>query len=95
MDASHLFARIAGQPDDQREGKNGLTHVTALSLTKLADGLINPKLVLSYLLNALGAPAVFISALVPIREAGALLPQVLLAQRLGQMRARHMMWAAS
>jgi hypothetical protein len=89
-----LFTRIAGKPELDHEADNGLRHVAALSMTKLADGLIDPKLVLAWLLNALGVPAPFISALVPIREAGALLPQVFLAAVLARMRQRRWMWAA-
>lgn len=92
--AKDTFETLAGKPDDGGEARNGLKHMAALTMTKFADGLINPKLVLSYLLNALGAPAYLISALVPIREAGALLPQILLAARLERMAARRYMWVA-
>ena len=52
-----------------------LIHLTSLGLTKTADGLIDPKLVLAWLLNALGAPGYLTGLLVPVREAGALLPR--------------------
>jgi hypothetical protein len=77
-----------------REARNGLRHMAALSLTKVSDGLIDPKLVLSWLLTGLGAPAAFIGALVPIREAGALLPQLGLAVVLRRMAQRKWMWVA-
>ena len=48
--------------------------------SKLADALSNPKITLTWILQALGAPAFAISLLVPIRESGSMLPQVLLAQ---------------
>ena len=48
------FETLAGTPETPAEARNGIRHVVSLSLTKLADGLINPKLVLSYLLNASG-----------------------------------------
>ncbi|NVO23439.1 MFS transporter [Donghicola mangrovi] len=73
------------------EGANGLRHTASLSMTKVADGLIDPKLVLSWLMQALGAPAVLVGMLVPIREAGALLPQLGLAAWVG--RLRHKKWA--
>lgn len=88
------FETLAGPPETPAEARNGIRHVVSLSLTKLADGLINPKLVLSYLLNALGAPAALVAALVPLREAGALLPQVFLAHRLERMKMRRWMWVA-
>jgi len=95
--AARAFAKIAGteegQPDAQ-EGRNGLRFIGSLSLSKISDGLIDPKLVLSWLVTALGAPGYLASALVPIREAGALLPQVAYAGVLNRMRHRKWMWAA-
>lgn len=73
---------------------NRAIHVSALVLTKSADGLIDPKLVLAWLLNAVGAPGVLIGLLVPVREAGALLPQLLLAHRIQRSRIRKHYWAA-
>ena len=89
-----LFARIAGEGADATEARNGLRHVASLSMTKVADGLIDPKLVLSWLLSALGAPAAFSGVLVPIRESGALLPQIVLADRVARMRVRKWVWVA-
>nr|WP_110553620.1 MFS transporter [Pseudaestuariivita atlantica] len=94
MTASTAFDALtdADGAADETEARNGLRHVAALGQTKVADGLIDPKLVLSWLMQSLGAPAWLISALVPIREAGALLPQILLAGRLRRMQARRWMW---
>ena len=89
---SNLFERLTGQERDPVEAENGLRHILALSLSKIADGLIDPKLVLSWLLGVVGAPAVFIGMLVPIREAGALLPQVALAGLLQRRRQRRWVW---
>jgi hypothetical protein len=47
--------------------------------TKLGDALANPKTVLPWLLNALGAPGIFTAMLVPIRESGSLIPQLVIA----------------
>lgn len=76
----------------QSEAANGLRHAISLSMTKVADGLVDPKLVLSWLLNTLGAPAYMVGALVPIREAGALLPQILLAGWVQHMTHRKWAW---
>ena len=73
--------------------QNFLLHVIALSFTKTADGFINPKLVLSWLLTALGAPAFFVGLLVPVREAGALLPQLFIAGFLRSLPVRKYAWA--
>lgn len=64
------------------ESGNFLKHITSLSASKISDGLIDPKLVLSWLLTTLGAPAFIIGLLVPVREAGALLPQLFTAAAL-------------
>lgn len=69
-----------------------LTHLVSLCVTKTADGLIDPKLVLAWLMNALGAPGFLTGLLVPVREAGALLPQLLLAQRIERSRIRKTYW---
>ncbi len=88
------FERLTGQDSDKAEARNGLRHIFSLSLTKIADGLIDPKLVLSWLLGVLGAPGSLVALLVPLREAGALLPQVLLAPWLERRRQRRWMWVA-
>lgn len=76
----------------RHEPANFLRHATTLSMSKIADGLIDPKLVLSWLLSHLGAPSVFVGLLVPIREAGALLPQLLTAPRVHAMARRKWAW---
>lgn len=78
----------------KEQGGNALRHVTALGLSKCADGLIDPKLVLSWLFSALGAPAYLVGMLVPIREAGALLPQLFTAGYLRSLPKRKWVWAA-
>jgi len=75
------------------EPGNFLRHATSLSMTKLADGLLSPKLVLSWLLNTLGASSFLVGLLVPIREAGALLPQLFTAPRIHAMARRKWAWA--
>ncbi|MEI4261466.1 MFS transporter [Roseovarius sp. D0-M9] len=94
--AKAAFGRITDtKPGDVRaeEAANGLVHVVSLILTKTADALIDPKLVLSWLLTALGAPGAMIGALVPVREAGALLPQLALARRVEASPERKRFWA--
>jgi hypothetical protein len=90
------FARLTGadpQELPEHEPRHGLIHVVSLCLTKVADSLIDPKLVLSWLLTTLGAPGVTIGALVPLREAGALLPQLALAQWVARSKQRKRIWA--
>ena len=79
--------------DDQPTQKqNQKVHVHSLSLTRLGDGLVDPKLVLSWLLTSVGAGAFWVGLLVPVREAGALLPQLFTAARLRRIKIRKWGW---
>ncbi|WP_416908244.1 MAG: hypothetical protein ACMVO5_01060 [Polymorphobacter sp.] len=97
MPLKAAYARLTGADANiaPEEPKNGLLHVAALTLTKVADSLIDPKLVLAWLLTSLGAPGMIIGALVPVREAGALLPQLLLARRVEAAPRTKIIWATS
>ncbi|MGK0529052.1 MAG: hypothetical protein ACI8R0_002649, partial [Alteromonadales bacterium] len=66
--------------------------ITGLSLNKLADLLISAKTTLTALLISIGAPVWMIGWLVPIRESGALLPQVLISIYLRKHTQRHLVW---
>jgi MFS family permease len=91
---TEAYQEITGAEEDvrDREARNGLRHMVSLSMTKVADGLIDPKLVLSWLAGALGAPAAVTGLLVPIREAGALLPQIVLAGWVESLSHRKWAW---
>ena len=65
---------------------------TSQTLTKLADELSSAKTVLPWLLSALGAPAFWIGFLVPIRESGSLLPQLLIAGAVRNRPLRKRLW---
>ena len=66
--------------------------ITGLSLNKLADLLVSAKTTLTAILISVGAPVWMISWLVPIRESGALLPQVLISIYLRKHEKRHLVW---
>lgn len=55
---------------------NFLLMLCSQILTSIGDLLINPKTILAWLIPAVGAPAVLVSALVPIRESGSMIPQL-------------------
>ena len=78
----------------KEQPRNFLIHVVSLAATKIGDGLVDPKLVLSWLLGVLGAPAYLIGLLVPLRESGALVPQLFLASTIRTMARRKWVWAA-
>ncbi|TDT15117.1 hypothetical protein BDK89_0678 [Ilumatobacter fluminis] len=70
-------------------------HLASLSATKTGDGLLDPKLVLAWLLGALSAPAAAIGAIVPVREAMALLPQLFIAGSIRELPRRKWVWAGA
>ncbi|MCC5887933.1 MAG: MFS transporter [Gammaproteobacteria bacterium] len=74
--------------------ENFLKHVVALAATKTGDGLADAKLVLAWLMGALGAPSFLVALLVPVRESGALLPQLVTAASIRAMPLRKWAWAA-
>ena len=63
-------------------------------LTKIGDALTSSRLVLAWLLSSLGAPAIYISLLVPLRESLSLLPQLIVAQAIRQHAVRKWFWVA-
>ena len=66
---------------EQNRIARGFFSICAASFfSKLADALASPKITLTWMMQAIGAPAFAISLLVPIRESGSMLPQVLLAR---------------
>ncbi len=71
---------------------NFTTHLFSLAATKTGDGLADPKLVLAWLLGALGAPAVTIGLLVPVRESLALLPQLVTSATIRSLPVRKWAW---
>src|SRR5690606_14422503 len=77
----------------REQPRNFLLHVSALAASKTADGLLDPKVVLAWLVGALGAPTFMLGLLVPIREAGALLPQLVIAAAIRSMPIRKWVWA--
>ena len=58
---------------------NFFAFIIANALTKLGDELSNPKTVLAWLFSVVQAPVALVGLLVPIRESGSMLPQLLIA----------------
>jgi MFS family permease len=63
-------------------------------LTKLGDALINPKVTLPWMMQSIGAPLFLIGWLVPIREAGSLIPQLSIAHFIRRFPVRKWTWVA-
>lgn len=86
---------VSGDGDHgETSRRNFFLHIALLSASKIGDRLIDPKLVLSWLLGALSVPGWMIGLLVPVREAGALLPQIALSNAVGRSPVRKWWWAA-
>jgi methylmalonyl-CoA mutase cobalamin-binding subunit len=79
----------------REQPRNLSVHLASLTATKTGDGLLDPKLVLAWLLTALGAPAAAIGAIVPAREAFALLPQLFIAEPVRRRQRRKWVWAGA
>ena len=75
--------------------RNLSVHLVSLTATKTGDGLLDPKLVLAWLLVALEAPAAAVGAIVPAREAFALLPQLFVAEPIRGLQRRKWVWAGA
>ncbi|MEO1641209.1 MAG: MFS transporter, partial [Pseudomonadota bacterium] len=100
--AEQIFDTVTGSTGEQTdldpqaektEPGSFLRHVVSLSASKIADGLVDPKLVLSWLLTHIGAGAFWVGLLVPVREAGALLPQLLTTPMITRSAVRKWFWA--
>ncbi|MDX5376471.1 MAG: MFS transporter, partial [Halomonas sp.] len=87
---SRLYEWLTGDDDSRmcqdipdaacrEQPHNFFLHLSAALGNKLADELSSARLVLPWLLGVIGAPLWMIGLLVPIRESGALLPQLFVA----------------
>ncbi|MGD8515255.1 MAG: MFS transporter [Granulosicoccaceae bacterium] len=81
-------------PDEacEEQPRNFFAYLAANLFNKIADELVSARLTLPWLFNSLGIPATFIGFLVPIREAGVLLPQLLVAAYVRAMAYRKRVW---
>ena len=98
-----LYKRITGDedarvckdiPDEScaDQPRNFFAYLAANLLGKVADEIASAKLVIPWLFGALGVPASFTGFLVPIREAGVLLPQLLVAAAVRNLPVRKSVW---
>lgn len=74
--------------------RNFIVYAGSHGLTKLGDALMNPKTTLSWLGASLGAPTFLVAMLVPVRESGSLLLQVLVAEWVERRPRRKWAWVA-
>ncbi len=98
-----LYNRITGDedarvckdiPDDacNDQPHNFFAYLWANLLGKIADEITSAKLVIPWLFGLLGVPAAFTGFVVPIREAGVLLPQLAVAAAVRNLKIRKYVW---
>ncbi len=61
---------------------------------KLADSVANTKVIIPWIMESISVPLFLISFLVPIRESGSLLPQLLIAAYVRKMPIRKYVWVS-
>jgi MFS family permease len=72
--------------------RNFFVLLASNTLTKLGDALANPKTVLAWVMAAVGAPTALIAWLVPLRESGSMVPQLLLGAVVRRQPRRRPLW---
>lgn len=88
-------ARVCKEiPDSacRHQPKNFFAYLIANLLGKIGDELASAKLILPWLMGALGAPSALVGFLVPIRESGVLLPQMFVAAKVRSKPKRKGVW---
>lgn len=99
----NLYDRITGDEDARvckdipieachYQPHNFFAYLWANLLGKVADEISSAKLVIPWLFGILGVPAAFTGFLVPIREAGVLLPQLAVAAVIRHLPVRKGVW---
>lgn len=84
-------------PDSQCNDQpvNFVLQTVSQALSKIGDALADAKVVLPWLIGAVGAPVFLIGFLVPIRESLALLPQILVGGLLRRVAIRKYFWTGA
>jgi hypothetical protein len=88
-------ARVCKEIPDEacaEQPRNFFAYLVANLLNKISDELVSARLTLPWLFSVLGVPAGFVGFLVPIREAGVLLPQLVVAAYVRALRKRKIVW---
>ncbi len=105
--ADRIYAVLSGDDSDERSCKaipeeactsvprNFLLNLANGSATKLAEQLAGPNLVLPVMLASIGAPVSLVAMLMPIKQAGSLIPQLAVAGQIRAFRLRKWFWAAA
>ena len=82
-----------GAPSECRDLRQSFRlNVINGAASKLAEQLASVKLIFPWLLASIGAPSFLVGLLVPLRQAGALLPQLLISGRIRSVSIRKWFW---
>ncbi|SHN21567.1 Predicted arabinose efflux permease, MFS family [Cyclobacterium lianum] len=71
---------------------NFFKNIFSGTLSKLSEQLVSPGTTLPWILSALGVPNAFAGALVPIKDAGSLLPQLFVSAKIRSFPRRKWFW---
>jgi hypothetical protein len=75
--------------------RNYVLNVINGAAAKLAEQVSSAKLVLPWLISAMGAPAAFVGFLLPLRQAGTLLPQLFVSGQMRRFPQRKWFWVVA
>lgn len=89
------LCRDISEDQCREQPHNFVRQTIALALSKCGDALADSKTVLPWLLGAVGAPVFLIGLLTPIREALALIPQLLVGGIIRRYAIRKWFWTGA
>jgi hypothetical protein len=104
---ARIYAVLSGDDSDERScqaipedactsvPRNFMLNLANGCATKLAEQLAGPNLVLPVMLASIGAPIYLVALLMPIKQAGSLIPQLAVAGRIRAVRLRKWFWTAA
>ncbi len=72
--------------------RNFFAYLLANIFTKIADELTSARIIMPWLLGSLGSSSILVGFIVPMREAGVLLPQLWVSQVIQNMAVRKWAW---
>lgn len=72
--------------------RNFVLLIASYVMTKLGDAVANPKTTLTWMMDAVGAPVALTGLLVPVRESGSLVPQLVIAAYVRRQPLRKWVW---
>jgi MFS family permease len=72
--------------------RNFILTIISHFFTQLGDAIANPKVVLPWVMETIHAPLYLIGFLVPIRESGSMIPQLLIAGYIRHLAIRKWVW---